>query len=378
VRILIFGGSFDPPHKGHAALLKAAARQLKPDRILVIPAYQAPLKGRPGASAKERLKMLELGLLPLLPRKFRKKTFLDLSELRSRRQVYTVDTLSRFGTRHPGAEFHFVTGADSAAGFPRWKNPSELRKLARWWTAARPGGGKPPAFFGRIKGGMPDISSTDIRARLMRGESVRGLVAKAVARRIEDKNLYWSGLVGELERRLKPARFEHTLRVAELAEALARAHGQDAEKARLAGLLHDLGRSVPAPEMPRFARRHGVRIPALAQIARHNPLLAHAHLSGHLAAKLGCEDPEVLSAVRKHTLGDARMSPLDRLLFVADACSADRDYPGVNKLRKLAFKNLDAAFAAVVKNKLGHVREQKLWMHPNARSLWNSLRKRRA
>ena len=76
--------------------------------------------------------------------------------------------------------------------------------------------------------------------------------------------------------------------------------------------------------MPAFARRHRVKVPDLKGIEAHNPALAHAHLSEHLARKLGYTDTELLSAVRKHTLGDGKMAPLDRLLFVADACSRDR------------------------------------------------------
>jgi nicotinate-nucleotide adenylyltransferase len=367
---MIFGGSFDPPHKGHAALLKAAAKQLRPDRILIVPAWQAPLKGRPSASASERLKLLRLAF---------PGARLELSEMKSRKKVYTIDTVRALKKRWPKAELHFIVGSDSASNFSRWKNHRQLLSLCRFWSARRPGSPRAtPRGFSIVSQPMPSVSSTEIRARLMRGKSVKGLVAKPVARRILKKGLYWSGLTRELERRLKPARFEHTLRVAELAETLAARHGLDAGKARLAGLLHDLGRSIPVPEMPSFARKHGVKIPALAQIERNSPMLAHAHLSEYLAQKIGAEDPEILSAVRKHTLGDAVMNPLDRLLFVADACSADRDYPGVKNLRRLAAKNLDAAFAAVVKNKLGHVKKEGLWMHPNARNLWNSLRKRRA
>ncbi|MBI3551328.1 MAG: bis(5'-nucleosyl)-tetraphosphatase (symmetrical) YqeK [Elusimicrobia bacterium] len=376
MRILVFGGSFDPPHKGHAALLLAAVSQLRPDRILIVPAYQAPLKGRPGASASDRLRMIKLGLLPTLPPKWRSKTRLELSEHGSRRTAYTVDTLGRFKRRFKNAELHFVTGSDSAATFPRWKNPAKLKTLCRWWTAMRPGTkGGIPSFFGRIKGRMPDISSTQVRRRLAFGEPVSNQVAAPVMRLIDSRDLYATRLISHLKRSLKPQRLHHTLCVAELAEALARRWRLDAEKARLSGLLHDLGRSVPVPDMPAYARRHKIKVPALDAIARHNPLLAHAHISAALARGLGFSDEQALSAVRKHTLGASSMSKFDKLLFVADATSKDRNYKGVVRLRRLAEKDLDRAFAAVVENKLGHVRKNGLWVHPSARSLWNSLRK---
>ncbi len=376
MRILVFGGSFDPPHKGHAALLDAAARQLRPDRILVVPAFQAPLKGRPGASAADRLRLIRLGLLPALPKKWRKRTRVELSEIKSRKQIFTIDTLSNLKRRYSNAELNFVTGADSAATFNLWKNPAGLKKLALWWTATRPGADeKIPSFFSRIEGRMPDVSSTEVRHRLAIGEGVDDLLSPLVRKSIARRKLYGVRLLERLEVSLKSSRLEHVLCVAELAESLARRWNQDADKARLAGLLHDLGRSIPIPEMPSFARRHRVKVPDLKGIEAQNPALAHAHLSEHLARKMGYTDPELLSAVRKHTLGDGHMAPLDRLLFVADACSSDRNYDGVERLRELAFKNLDLAFSAVVKDKLGHVKKKGHWLHPNARRLWNSLRK---
>lgn len=383
MRILIFGGSFDPPHLGHAALLKAAVRQLTPDRVLIVPAYQAPLKGRPGASAAERLKMLRL----VFP-----KARLELSELRSRRKVYTVDTLARLRRRFPTAELHFVVGSDSAANFSRWKNPGRLKALAHWWTATRPaptksvrhrpryrngaGTGQPPRFFGKIAGRMPDVSSTEIRRRLALGLGIDGLVAAAVAREIGRRKLYGAALLGTLKRSLKPERFHHTLCVAELADALARRHRLNAEKARLAGLLHDLGRSIPVPEMAAYAKKHRLRIEDAAGIAANQPILFHAHISADLARRrLGVDDPEVLSAVEKHTLGGREMSALDRLLYVADACSKDRGHAAAPRLRALAERDLDAAFAAVVREKLSYVREGGFWIHPLAKVLWNSLKK---
>lgn len=377
MRILVFGGSFDPPHKGHSALLGAATRQLKPDRILIVPAYQAPLKGRPGASAGDRLRLIRLGLLPSLSAKWRRKTRLELSEHKSLRKIYTVDTLARLKTLHPKAELNFVVGSDSAAGFQRWKNPAKLKTLARWWTAIRPGADRrPPVFFGKIHGRMPDISSTDLRRRLAFGETIKGVVAPSVEGEIKRRGLYGGTLLAFLEHSLKPGRFEHIICVAELAEALAKRWGLDTEKARLAGLLHDIGRSVPKARMPAYARRRRLKVPALSGIIKNHPLLLHPYISEDLARRrFAIEDEEILSAVRRHTLGDTKMSRLDRLLFVADACSTDRRFPGVEKLRRLGFKDLDRAFAAVVRNKLDYVRQGDRWVHPMARRLWNSLKK---
>ena len=134
MRILIFGGSFDPPHRGHAALLLAAAKKIRPDQILIIPAHQAPLKEAPQASSDDRLQMVRLGILNSLPLKVKKISRIDTREAASKRKVFTVDTLSSLS-----GDLHFVCGQDSAASFYKWKNSSRLKTRATWWYGARPG-----------------------------------------------------------------------------------------------------------------------------------------------------------------------------------------------------------------------------------------------
>lgn len=375
MRLLVFGGSFDPPHRGHIALLSAAAEKIRPDKILVVPAYQAPLKGAPRASSHERLRLLRAGFLPFLPARWRRITRIDAGELNSRRRIYAVDTLRRLSRLYPGAELHFAAGSDSAASFGRWKNPRALKSLCSWWAGPRPGSkGKIPSHFKRLPGRFPDISSTEIRARLAAGRGTAAFLTPPVAAAIEKRGLYGAGILSALRRSLSPERFEHTLAVADLAESLARRWGLDAGKAQQAALLHDCGRSVPVPLMAAYARERRLPVPAFDDVARHHPLLIHAYISADLARRrFGVSDPEVLNAIRRHTLGDRRMTALDRLLYVADAASADRDYPAAASIRALAYRDLEAALRACVLNKIQHALTARAWLHPLTISLWNSL-----
>ena len=376
MRVLVFGGSFDPPHRGHAALLAAAAARVKPDRIIIVPAFHAPLKDEPpSASADERIALARLGLLEKLPSRWGVRALLDPSEARGGRRTYTVETLTRLREEYPAAKLHFLCGQDAAATFPNWRNPSRLKTLAVWWYGARPGAADaPPAFFRRLPGRFPEISSTELRASLALGEDCRDALFPEIIARIEARGLYGRGLLQRLRATLAPGRYEHTLNVAALSGALARRHGEDEAKARLAGLLHDAGRRFAPPLMAEYARKRRLKVPERDLTAGLEPLLLHAHISEDLARReFGVADEAVLSAIRKHTLGDPRMSALDKVVYVADACSADRRHPGAAKTRAPAFDDLDAAFEQCLADKLSHALARRAWLHPLSIELWNIL-----
>lgn len=374
--VLVFGGSFDPPHEGHARLFSAALKTLRPARAYVVPAWRSPLKGPARVPARERLALAELALIRTLPAALRRKASLSSMEAARARPSFTYETLRRLKARHPGAALHFLAGSDALARFREWRRPAEVRRLCRFLVGRRPGSALPrpdrtlPAFS-VLPGIFPDLSSTGLRARLAAGEEPAGL-APAVMRVIRARALYGGALRARLRESLPPERFGHTLAVARLAVELASAWGLDPEKAALAGLLHDCGRAVPVPRMPAYVRRRRLRVPGAREIVQRQPLLLHAHISEDLARRRhGAGDPEVLSAVRKHTLGAPRMSPLDRLLYVADACSADRSFPEAPRIRRLARRSPAESFREAARLKLFHVLKGDGWLHPYASAVWN-------
>lgn len=194
MRIGIFGGTFDPPHNGHLALARACIKELALDELLFVPAAQNPLKNLgPRASANDRLTMLSL-LVAGEPN----MGVVDL-EIQRGGTSYTVDTLTELGLVQP-AEYWFLLGADALKGFGQWKNPSKILRLARLGVVLRPSQADADVVtrFGEpyrdrvdlVRMPPVDVSSTEIRNRLARGQTITPYVPQEILAYIEEKGLY--------------------------------------------------------------------------------------------------------------------------------------------------------------------------------------------
>jgi predicted HD superfamily hydrolase involved in NAD metabolism len=159
--------------------------------------------------------------------------------------------------------------------------------------------------------------------------------------------------------------------VARLAASLARRHGADPAAAALAGWLHDWLKPWPAARLRRAcARYHEV----LDDDTRRKPVLWHGPAAAAWARReLGVRDRAVLDAVRWHTTGRSRMTPLDRVLFVADFCAEGRTHPEAAVARRLARRDLTAAARYVIACKLAWVRAQGGVHHPAGLAAWRDL-----
>ena len=141
--------------------------------------------------------------------------------------------------------------------------------------------------------------------------------------------------------RLSDKRYEHTINVKKMAVKLAKHYGTDPEQAALAALLHDAAKELPKDEMRAIMQAY----PEYAQGGEARPTPVWHGICAAILARTewGVTDEAVLSAIACHTAGKAGMTQLDKILYLADMTSAERDWPGVEKLRKLEMKDLDAA-----------------------------------
>jgi predicted HD superfamily hydrolase involved in NAD metabolism len=165
--------------------------------------------------------------------------------------------------------------------------------------------------------------------------------------------------------RLSNGRYEHTLRVAVTAEDLALAHDLDANRARLAALLHDAARETGPEGFLELADKWRLQV---GDPERQSPKLLHGPVAAELARReLGIEDEEVLEAIRSHTTGRPGMGPLALVLYVADKIEPARDYPSVGRLRTLARENLYQAAEEALRRAITNNEARGKTTHPASR-----------
>jgi nicotinate-nucleotide adenylyltransferase len=188
-RIGLFGGSFDPIHLGHLLAAQAAFEELQLSRLFFIPAAQSPFKPESHpAPAQIRLRLLRLALAGY------SQYEVDDQEIRRGAPSFTIDTVRDHTRRYPGASFFYLIGADHIPQLPKWREADELARLVEFVAIARPGASAttPPSGF-RVRSlqGFPlGLSSSQVRARVKAGLSIRALVPPAVAEAIRNSKLY--------------------------------------------------------------------------------------------------------------------------------------------------------------------------------------------
>lgn len=169
-------------------------------------------------------------------------------------------------------------------------------------------------------------------------------------------------MADKLARVLSVKRFQHSLGVSQSAAELAVHFGENVEKAKLAGLLHDCARGLSSNNLLQIAESFAI---VVNDVERCQPILLHAPVGAALAQKeYGVDDPQILKAITLHTTGGRTMATLEKIIYLADCIEPSRDFPGIDKLRSLAFTDLDAAMLAAFDQSLHYVIELGLLIHP--------------
>ena len=163
---------------------------------------------------------------------------------------------------------------------------------------------------------------------------------------------------------LSPKRFQHTMNVKNLAVRMAQHYGVDTEKAALAAILHDSAKELPRTELLQIMQDNAI----IKKGTQNRPEPVWHGICAAILAKTqwNVQDEEILSAIACHTTGKENMSKLDKILFLADMTSAERDYPGVEELRSLEMRNLDKAMIQALKMTISFVEQKNAIADPES------------
>ena len=163
---------------------------------------------------------------------------------------------------------------------------------------------------------------------------------------------------------LKPSRVNHVLGCRDTAVAMAKHWGADEVDAARAALLHDITKALDGPRQLTLAGEYGIILSAFQQ---KNPKTLHALTGSLVAEHLFEENDAVVQAIRHHTTGKADMNLLEKIIYVADYMEPNRNFPGVEELRELAFSDLDAALKLGLTMTLNLLNQQGSEISPESR-----------
>ncbi len=379
MRIGILGGTLDPIHNGHIEIAVRAMDVLGLDGVMLMPSGDPPHKPRATDKA-DRLAMAKLAA--------QAHPGLTASDIEIGRGgiTYTVDTLSALAVERPDVRWTYIIGADTLNTLENWREFPHIARLCDFAVINRPGcdvelatlraNAITACYDTRVTMlplSGPTLSSTRIRRQVAAGEDISASVPASVADYIREHGLYLCDfnerqILDRLKDTLTPHRFTHTLGVADTAERLAPMCGVDPHRARLAGLLHDCAKSMPLEEMRSLVIEH---LPDLDSQELETRQILHAPAGMILARDAyGVRDPQILSAIRKHTVGAGDMSPMDALIYVADFIEPGREsFPGLEKARKLAEKDVYRAMLCCAELTARHLRARGQDVHPRTLNL---------
>lgn len=371
-KILIFGGSFDPVHKGHIKLLDQAIKQIKPKFCYIIPTYLSPFKKSHSINTKHRVKMAELSF-----KKISKCVVIDKFEIKRNKKTYAYENLKYLQKKHPNAKFFLLVGSDCINTLNKWKNFAYIKQNCTILVGKRQGTkiNKHINFdYKVLQGDFPQISSSDIRKGMEIWGKFNNNTTPTIKKYIKDNNLYQNHIHTWLNKNLPERRYNHTKHATKLAVELAEKHKVDTTKALIASLIHDMGKTLSVPQKIEYCRKNTIKFKNTKTISDYAPQLLHCYIGEHMAKKIfKIKDKDILTSVRQHTLGSKRMSKLAKIIFIADTGSTDRKYPHATKIRTMAFENLDKALKEAMQVKISYTISSDKYTSLEAIRIWNKI-----
>lgn len=385
MNILLFGGSFNPVHKGHVEMIRAAAALGEFDALWILPDHLPPHKpvGEDFASDADRVAMCEL-MASEVP-----GASVCTLEIERGGLSYMIDTVTFLQEKYPNDRFSLLVGGDMAMTLESWHRGEELLGrlpiVAVGRSTVSPNALKTQIDRLNRKGYdvrfleavISPVSSTEVRKAIAEGKKPEGLPEK-IARYIQDHALYQrrtpmtnEEIIENIKSRLTPKRFYHSLCVADEAKKLALRYGEDEAALFTAGLLHDAMKDSSKEEQLKIMSENGI---LLSCIEKKAVKLWHA-IAGEVFARTvaGVTDERILSAIRYHTTAKAGMTDFEKILYIADFTSLDRDYEGVEAVRAAAEIGLDTAMIEGLAFTVTELGTKRCPIHPDTIAAYNEI-----
>lgn len=344
-KTIVFGGSFDPVHVEHTNILKAAVRELCADKVIVVPTKNPPHKSASKTPFSDRAEMARIAFSQVSA-----NVIVDDIENRNDGVNYSSDNLPVLEKKY--GKFVYIIGGDSLLALESWHEPEFIVRNFEIAVFDREGyqSAKDKAaelnekWNGKIRileyvG--KEVDSHTIRDRLMLKADVSGL-DENVERYIKSRNLYseFFPYVDKAATYLDAKRLVHSKNTALVALSLNRNFCPkiDEDKVLLAGLLHDVGKIYDKTELPNNIQnvipKDSIGTPVQHQFVSAEIVKNDFHIS----------DEDVLNAIRFHTTGRENMSQFEKLIYVSDLISYERNFQGVESLRKAVYNDFEKGF----------------------------------
>ena len=400
MKIGIYGGTFDPPHLGHMEAAKTAMEVLGLDRLIIVPDRDPPHKGLPtdAATPEQRLEMARLMADGISP-------WAEASDIELKREgkSFTADTVEEIHEQFPDDELWLLMGTDMFLTVQNWYQPERIFLHASVAAFSRNYDDTEEMFLEQSQylserfqarttviqlKKINQISSQDLR-RMLASEWTGGNVdpaqylwppvygyilreglfgTQADLRHLSDKHLRAVSYS-----MVKAKRLPHIKGTEETAEALAKFWGEDPEKARRAGILHDCTKYWDLERQVSVCEKYGI---AMDPLERSAPKLLHSKTGAAMARHVFGEPDAVYDAIFCHTTGKVGMTTLDKILYLADYMEPNRDFDGVEELRRLVWEDLDEAMLLGLEMNVEDLEERGLEIHRNTQEVLEELRGR--
>lgn len=355
MKVLIFGGAFDPPHKGHISILKKAIQYTDFDKILVIPTGTPTHKNSCMAPFDVRLFMA-------------KEAFSDISdkieisdyEGTSLEDNYTYITLQHLKKEYENPEIYMLIGSDSLLNLDTWKDVEYVIKNCKILVFARENGiddvmkSQADKFINQgadidiINSDIVCASSSEYRKTVQNNDNLNNILTDKIQNIITENNIYSSDDVKRLKGTAKllaklmldDKRYQHTLNVEKLAVELGKIHNIDVDKLSVSALLHDILKYAPKHILLHRTEQSGI-----IQNTQNKPMQTlHGFAAADYAEKeLNIKDTEILWSLRSHTCGRSGMQDIEKIIYLSDMLCEERNFDKKDYLLSIAKQNLDKA-----------------------------------